>query len=64
MYKANRTTNPSVDRVVADRRSGIKRRVVTYDGCIPERRGMADRRQAGILTGASHATWRIRHRTA
>ena len=62
MRTANRKPATIAGRMVADRRSGINRRVVTYDWHVPERRGLADRRQVGIKAGASHAAWRVMRR--
>ena len=53
-----------VGRTVGDRRTGIDRRVLTYDWYIPERRSIDDRRQNGKCAIGIHGEWRDRRRYA
>jgi len=51
-------------RIAGDRRTGIHRRVLTYDWYIPERRTIDDRRQNKKSATGSHGEWRDRRRYA
>ena len=53
-----------VGRWVGDRRSGIDRRRLTYDWCIPERRTLPDRRQEANVLRENYSSWRYRQRYA
>ena len=46
-----------VGRIVGERRSGIDRRVLTYDWYIPERRNILDRRHTEKTFNNSHGEW-------
>jgi hypothetical protein len=51
-------------RIAADRRTGINRRVLTYDWYIPERRIIDDRRKNRKSVTGIHGEWRDRRRSA
>lgn len=53
-----------VGRIVGERRSGIDRRVLTYDWYIPERRTILDRRDAKKAASNRHGEWRGRRNYA
>ena len=53
-----------VGRLVGERRSGIDRRRLTYEWCIPERRTLTDRRQETKELGENDSSWRHRQRYA
>ncbi|WP_319408132.1 hypothetical protein [uncultured Desulfosarcina sp.] len=51
-------------RIAGDRRTGIDRRVLTYDGYFPERRTIDDRRQNKKSATDIQGEWRDRRRYA
>ena len=55
---------PVSGQVVNDRRSGLDRRNMTYDGYIPERRITTDRRFSIQPRDSNHGEWRDRRRYA
>lgn len=60
MYMERKKAGSVVGRIVKERRSGIDRRVLTYDYYIPERRIPWDRRQGNQC----HGEWRNRRQSA
>ena len=60
MYVDRKKEGSVVGRFVKERRSGIDRRVLTYDYYIPERRIPWDRRQGNQC----HGEWRNGRKTA
>lgn len=53
-----------VGRIVAKRRSGFDRRVLTYDWYIPEHRTILNRRHTQKAFTNSHLEWRGRQKYA
>jgi hypothetical protein len=60
MYMDRKKEGAVVGRIVEERRSGIDRRVLTYDYYLPERRIPRDRRQGNQC----HGEWRNRQKSA
>ena len=64
MHVGKKSHGLIVGRLVGDRRSGIDRRRLTYDWCIPERRTLPDRRQEANVLHKKYSSWRHRQRYA